>query len=356
MNSSNRDSLCLRRLSYIAPFTVSFITFLIVALFSARFYYFVKSPNINLKGRAFTYLYIPTGTNFSGLLRIMKEKHILRNENSFIFVALKKHYELRVKPGRYIVRSGMSNNELVNHLRSGMQAPVRLNIQSARTVSELAGKLSHQVEADSTSLMKLFHDPVYLKQFGIDPDNVFVLFIPNTYEIFWNTSASQLLRKMRIEQNAFWNARRRMQLNSAGLSAEQVVVLASIIEKETNRDPEKPDIAGVYLNRLRKGWPLQADPTIIYAWQDYSIKRLTVKHLKIDSRYNTYIHTGLPPGPICIPSISSIDAVLGFRDHGYMYFCAKEDFSGYHNFAVSLAEHQRNAKNYQKALDHLNIK
>jgi UPF0755 protein len=286
----------------------------------------------------------------------MKEKHILRNENSFIFVALRKHYEKRVKPGRYRVRKGMSNNELINHLRSGIQEPVRLNIQSARTVAELAGKLGHQIEADSTSLMKLFSDPSYLKQFGINTDNVFVLFIPNTHEILWNTSASQLMRKMSIEQNSFWNAKRRMRIDSTGMNIEQVVTLAAIVEKETNKDSEKPDIAGVYINRLRKGWPLQADPTIIYAWQDYSIKRLTGRHLKIESGYNTYMHTGLPPGPICIPSISSIDAVLSFRNHRYMYFCAKDDLSGYHNFAVSLAEHRLNAKNYQKALDHLNIK
>jgi UPF0755 protein len=356
MNSVNRESLCLRRLSYIAPFTVSFIAFLLLGLFSARFYYFVQSPNVNVKGKENTYLYIPTGTNFSGLLRIMKEKHILRNENSFIFVALRKHYEKRVKPGRYRVRKGMSNNELINHLRSGIQEPVRLNIQSARTVAELAGKLGHQIEADSTSLMKLFSDPSYLKQFGINTDNVFVLFIPNTNEILWNTSASQLMRKMSIEQNSFWNAKRRMRIDSTGMNIEQVVTLAAIVEKETNKDSEKPDIAGVYINRLRKGWPLQADPTIIYAWQDYSIKRLTGRHLKIESGYNTYMHTGLPPGPICIPSISSIDAVLSFRNHRYMYFCAKDDLSGYHNFAVSLAEHRLNAKNYQKALDHLNIK
>jgi len=159
-----------------------------------------------------------------------------------------------------------------------------------------------------------------------------------------------------MEQSTFWNVRRMSLLSETGMNIQQVVTLASIIEKETNRDQEKPDIAGVYINRLRKKWPLQADPTIIYAWQDYSIKRLTAKHLKIDSKYNTYTHTGLPPGPVCIPSSSSIDAVLNFRNHSFMYFCAKEDLSGSHNFAVTLAEHQKNARNYQKALDRLNIR
>jgi len=356
MNPANHETFSHRRLSYIAPFTVVFITALLLGFLSARFYYYVKSPNLNLKGKGHMYLYIPTGTGFDGLLRIMKEKDILKNERSFIYVSSRKHYDSKVKPGRYKIQAGMNNNELVNLLRSGRQEPVRLNIQSARTVAELAGKLSHQIEADSSSLMKLFLDPSCLKQFGIDTYNVFVLFIPNTYEMYWNTSAQQLLKKMSLEQNIFWSARRRELLGSTGMNINQVVTLASIVEKETNKDQEKPDIAGVYINRLKKKWPLQADPTIIFAWQDYSIRRLTAKHLKIDSKYNTYIHSGLPPGPVCIPSVSSIDAVLNFTDHKYMYFCAKEDLTGSHNFAVNLAEHNRNAKKYQQALDRLNIR
>ena len=352
----NRRQPGRRRLSYIAPVTVTLFTLLLLILSAARFYHYVKFPNVNLKGKEFIYLYIPTGTDFAGLMRIMKEKAILDNEKSFAFVAARKHYERRVKPGKYRIRDGMNNNELVNKLRSGLQEPVKLTFQNARTIAELAGKLGRQIEADSASLMALFHDPSYLMRFGVNPDNVFALFIPNTYELFWNTSAKQLVAKMNAEQKIFWNFKRRKLLDSTGMSIQQVVTLASIVEKESNMDSEKPDIAGVYINRLRKGWPLQADPTIIFAWQDYSIKRLDSKHLKIVSRYNTYTHTGLPPGPICIPSISSIDAVLKFRRHRYMYFCAKEDFSGYHNFAVTNAEHGRNARKYQKALDQLNIK
>jgi len=356
MTSSTRKHLSLKRLSYIAPLTVIVITCLLLGFFSARFYYFVTFPNVDLKGKNFTYLYIPSGTDYKGLLKILREKDILRNEHGFIVVSAKKHFGRKVKAGRYRLRNGMSNNELINHLRSGLQEPVRLSFLGSRNVAELAGRLGHQVEADSASLMKLFRDPQYLKQFGINTDNVFVLFIPNTYSIYWNTSATQLISKMSMEQKAFWNAIRKRQLDSTGLSIPQVVTIASIVEKETNKDSEKPDIAGVYINRLHKGWPLQADPTVIYAWQDYSIKRLNLKHLKIASRYNTYLHTGLPPGPICIPSISSIDAVLKFRKHKYMYFCAKDDLSGYHNFAVTIAEHSLNAKKYQKALDNLNIK
>ncbi len=356
MNPAIHGPYCLRRLSYIAPFVVSFTSILLLGVFFAKFHYLVKSPNVDLKGKSFTYLYIPTGTDFKGLLKIMKDNAILKNENSFAFVAVRKHYEKRVKAGKYRIRNGMSNNDLVNQLRSGLQEPVRLSFQTVHTVSELAGKLGRQVEADSASLMKLFLDPSYLKKYDINPDNVFVLFIPNTYEIFWNTTAAQLIAKMSREQKAFWNAKRRMELGICCMNIQQVVTLASIVEKESNKDSEKPDIAGVYINRLRKNWPLQADPTIIYAWQDYTIRRITIKHLKIDSKYNTYTHKGLPPGPICIPSRSSIDAVLNFRNHNYMYFCAREDLSGFHNFAVSLAEHGRNARNYQKAIDQLNIK
>lgn len=356
MNLFDRDLFCRSRKSYIAPATVSTLTFLLLVIFSIRFYCYVKTPNVDLKGRSHIYLYIPSGTRFPELLKILRRNSILINERSFISIAERKHYINKVKAGKYRIHNGMSNNELVNYLRSGKQVPVRLSVQNARNLEELAGKLGHQVEADSASLIKLFTNNSYLGQFGVNTENVFVLFIPNTYEIFWNTSASELIRKMSQEQKAFWNGKRQILLDSISLNIEQVVTIASIIEKETNKNDEKPVMAGVYINRLHKKWPLQADPTIIYAWQDYSIKRLLAKHLMIDSKYNTYIHTGLPPGPICIPSVNSIDAVLNYKRHGYMFFCAKEDFSGYHNFAVSNAEHSRNAKKYQNALDQMNIK
>jgi len=356
MRSANRAPVYRNRKSYIAPFTIVLLTLLLLGIFSVRFIYYIKSPNINLGAKRYTYLYIPTGTKFDGLLKILDDRSILKNRKSFIFIASRKHYLNKVKAGKYRIVNGMNNNELVNILRSGLQEPVMLSFQNARTSAELAGKLGRQIEADSASLMKLFIDPRFLMKFGTNPENVFDLFIPNTYEMFWNTSATQLFLKMKLEQEAFWSKSRRMRLDSIGMNIQQVVTIASIIEKESNRNSEKPDIAGVYMNRLRKGWALQADPTIIYALQDYTIRRLNSEQLRTASRYNTYIHTGLPPGPICIPSISSIDAVLHYRHHGFMYFCARDDFSGYHNFAVSLAEHQQNARKYQKALDQLNIK
>jgi UPF0755 protein len=183
----------------------------------------------------------------------------------------------------------------------------------------------------------------------------FVLFIPNTYDFFWNTSADQFIRRMAEEQKKFWNSSRKEKAENAGLDIKNVIILASIVEKETVKDKEKPLIAAVYMNRLKKNWPLQADPTLIYAWNDFSIKRVLNKHKEIDSPYNTYLHTGLPPGPICLPSVSSIDAVLNHAANDFIYFCAKEDLSGYHNFAVTLDEHNRNAARYQAALKKLNI-
>jgi UPF0755 protein len=270
-------------------------------------------------------------------------------------VARRKHYPGRLKPGRYRLRDGMSNNDLVNLLRSGKQEPVRVTFLNIRSMEELAGRISRQIEADSLSILKLLRDKDYLEQFGVNPLNSFVLFIPNTYEFYWNTTAARFVTRMAREKAKFWNKTRIEKCRLTGLSISQVVTLASIVDKETNKDDEKPIIAGVYINRLREGWPLQADPTIIFAWNDYTIKRVLTNHLQINSPYNTYIYAGLPPGPICIPSISSIDAVLNSQHHDYYYFCAKDDLSGYHVFARTLAEHNRNAKKYQKAVKKLNI-
>jgi UPF0755 protein len=351
--SSRGKKLIATKLGYIAPFTVLSITLLLITASFARFWYYIKYPNIDLNGKSCIYVYIPTGTDFQGLRRILRP--VLRNEKGFVFTAYRKHYENRIKAGKYKIREGMDNNQLVNILRSGRQEHVRLFFQNARTPAELAGKIAQQIEADSASLMRLFTDTAYLRKFGLDPDNIFALLIPNTYEFQWNTSAEQFLRKMSREQKDFWTPARRQLLDSGRMDISQVVTLASIVEKETNKEDEKSIIAGVYINRLYKKWPLQADPTVIFAWHDYTIKRLTSRHLKIKSRYNTYLFTGLPPGPICIPSVNSIDAVLHFKKHKFMYFCAKEDLSGYHNFAVTIAEHEKNARNYQKALDKLNI-
>jgi UPF0755 protein len=313
-------------------------------------------PNITTGDQPSAYLYIHTGAGFPAVKNILSDHHYIRDMKSFEWVAHKKKYDVKVRPGRYKISDGMNNNELVNLLRSGNQEPVRMIIQNVRTPEELAGKVAAQVEGDSLSILNLLHDPGYLREFGAGPATVFTLFIPNTYEFFWNTTADQFIRRMYKERQKFWNDERLTMMSQEGLDIPGVITLASILEKETVKNIEKPVIAGVYLNRLRKGWPLQADPTLIFAWNDYTIKRVLNKHKEIDSPYNTYKYTGLPPGPICLPSVSSIDAVLKYEKHAFMYFCAKEDLSGYHNFAVTLAEHNRNAERYQEALKRLNIR
>lgn len=341
----------LRGLWYILFFLILF------GLCGWGFHYYQNffQPNITTGDHPSAYIYIHTGADFPAVKNMLSENHYLRDMKSFEWVAQKKKYGVRVRPGRYKICDGMNNNELVNLLRSGKQEPVRLILQNIRTPEELAGKIAAQVEGDSSSILNLLHDPGYLREFGAEPATVFTLFIPNTYEFLWNTTADQFIRRMYKERQKFWNDERLTMMSHEGLDIPGVITLASILEKETAKNTEKPVIAGVYMNRLRKGWPLQADPTLIFAWNDYTIKRVLSKHKEINSLYNTYKYTGLPPSPICLPSISSIDAVLNYEKHAYMYFCAKDDLSGYHNFAVTLAEHNRNAERYQAALKRLNI-
>jgi UPF0755 protein len=319
-----------------------------------HYYQFFFQPNVYTGKQPSSYIYIKTGMDFNALKNLLSDHHYIREMKSFEWVAHTKKYDLKVKPGRYKICDGMNNNELVNLLRSGRQYPVRLILANARTPEDLAGKVAAQLECDSISILNLMRDPDYLREFGIGPATVFTLFIPNTYEFLWNTSADQFIRRMYRERQKFWNDERLTQMSQEALDIAGVITLASIIEKETAKNTEKPVIAGVYLNRLRKGWPLQADPTLIFAWNDYTIHRVLNKHKEIDSPYNTYRYTGLPPGPICLPSVASIDAVLKYEKHAYMYFCAKDDLSGYHNFSVTLAEHSRNAERYQAALKRLN--
>ena len=206
------------------------------------------------------------------------------------------------------------------------------------------------IEADSADIAALLKDEETAKKYGFNKQTFCSMFIPNTYEFWWNTSAEEFVQRMADEYKKFWNDDRKAKANELGLSQSQVSTLASIVESETQKNDEKARIAGVYINRLKKDWLLQADPTVVFAAGDFTIKRILNKHLEINSPYNTYKYKGLPPGPICIPSTTSIDAVLNYEHHNYMYFCAKEDFSGYHNFATTNAQHEANARRYHDAL------
>jgi UPF0755 protein len=310
----------------------------------------VFGPNVYLHGKRTSYLYVPSGAGFPAVLDSLDSHGYLIHPRWFEWAADRKGYRQRVRAGRYVLRNGMSNNELLNMLRAGKQAPVMLTFQNIRTPEDLAGKVGKQIEADSLTLIKLFRDPGQLSRYQIAPATLFTIIIPNTYEFYWNTSAQEFLNRMHRESSIFWNPQREGKAALERLTILQVVTLASIVEKETSKTDEMPVIAGVYMNRLTQHIPLQADPTLIYAWNDYAIRRVLNKHKEIDSPYNTYLNAGLPPGPICVPSVFAIDAVLDYAHHDYLYFCAKEDFSGYHYFSKSLNEHNIHARNYRMAL------
>ena len=312
--------------------------------------------NVWIHENTTTSIYIPTGATFNDVKYILYEQGLIINRNSFEWLAKKKKYPALVKPGRYIIKEEIGNNELINLLRSGMQTPVNVVFNNIRTKNQLAQIIAKQIEADSTSIMQVIEDTSFLKQFNLAPKNSIMIFIPNTYEFYWNTDARDFVERMGEEYNRFWNTKRMQKLGLTGITKEEVIILASIVEKETTKDDEKPLIASVYINRLNNQWLLQADPTLVYALGDFNIKRVLNEHKKIDSPYNTYKNAGLPPGPICIPSIASIDAVLNFENTGFMFFCAKDDLSGYHNFAKTNRQHQKNARKFQQALDRLNIK
>lgn len=326
---------------------------LVIAMILFRY---ILSPNVNLHGRSEVSVFIPTGSGYGAVKTVLYDQGLIINRASFEWVAGRKNYPANIRPGHYVITPGMNNNELVNLLRSGQQTPVKVIFNNIRLKYDLAGKISGQIEADSLSLLRCWEDAAFLETLETEPQLVTVIFIPNTYELWWTTDAYAFTRRMHKEFNNFWDDARMEKLAGTGLSRVEAIILASIVEKETQKNEEKPLIAGVYLNRLRKGWPLQADPTLVFASGDFELKRVLNKHKAIDSPYNTYKFKGLPPGPICIPSIASIDAVLNAREHDYLFFCAKSDLSGYHAFSRTLREHNRHARAYQQALNNLKIR
>ncbi len=301
-------------------------------------------------------VYIPTGATIEGVCDTLSRYGLVKHPKLFYWLADRKNYSHKVKPGRYVFTKPVSLNNLINILRSGNQSPVQVRFNSGiRSIERLAVVLTHNLETDATEVETLLKDRAFLKKLGFDKTTVLAMFIPNTYQVYWNISAENLLLRMKREYDRFWQAGRDEKARKIGLSRIQVSTLASIVCKETLKNDEKPVIAGVYLNRLKIGMPLQADPTVIYANQAWSAKRVTSRMLQVDSPYNTYKHKGLPPGPICIPDMASIDAVLNYQKHNFLYFCAREDFSGYHNFANTLSQHLKNARRYQRALNRLRI-
>jgi len=319
------------------------------------FYQVFFSANTLVESDKAYLLKIPTNSVYKNVVNQLYEERVINDAVSFGFVAKILGYQEAVKPGLYQIDPKMNNLQLVRMLRSGQQTPVRVTFNTIRTKEDLAEKISVNLEVSKEQFLELLQDSVYIRKFGFEEETVMSLFIPNTYEFWWDTSAEELFERMRKEYQSFWTEARSQKAQDLGLSKEEVSTLASIVQAESQKSDERPKIAGVYLNRLRIGMPLQADPTLVFAAGDFSIKRLTAKQMAIDSPYNTYKYAGLPPGPINLPDINSLDAVLNFEKHSYLYFCAKEDFSGYHSFAVGYDEHLSNARRYQRALNAANI-
>jgi len=332
---------------------------LIISIISIGGYYFYSKiyfPNVKLQGRNETFILIPTGSSFNEVHQILIKEGVLKDPETFEWVAEQMGYPEKVKPGKYTISDNMNNKELIYLLRSGRQTPVKVVFNTIRSVEQLSSVISKQIEADSASLTQLLNTETFLKQSGLTTETVLTVFLPNTYEFYWNTGAIGFFKRMQKESAKFWNEKRIAKAQQLGMSPVEVSVLASIVEQETNKNDEKQDIAGVYINRLRKNWKLEADPTLVYAAGDFGIKRVLNIHKEIDSPYNTYKNTGLPPGPICVPSIASIEAVLNHSNHSYMFFCAKDDFSGYHSFASNYNEHLVNARKFQRELNRRKIK
>ncbi len=323
------------------------LAFIVVGIRAWQLYQYIFQENV----KSNYILYIPKDATFTQVTDSLTIHNILISEKAFNWVSKKKNYRETIKPGRYLLKKGMNTNQIVNVLRSGIQEPVNLTFNNVRFKEDLAGKVSKYIWADSLSVLNLFSNDSLIVEYGFTPETFRTMFIPNTYQFYWTTSAKEFAQRMKKEYDKFWTEKRKEKAKQIGLSPQEVIILASIVESETVNPDEMKRIAGVYLNRLKRGILLQADPTVKYAVGDYSIKRVLNKHLEIDSPYNTYKYAGLPPGPIMFPETSAIDAVLDYEKHSYIYMCAKEDFSGYHNFAKTLAQHNRNAAKYRAALN-----
>lgn len=327
-------------------------------VFAYMVYDAIFTPNTKFSD-AKTDVYIPSGSGIEEVTVLLEP--LLKRTNTFLKVAEKKGYSTHVRAGKYSIERGMNNNAIVNTLRSG-NIPVNVAFNNQETINDLAGRIAMQIEADSTSLVNAFNDDQFLAKNGFNEDTKIAMYVPNSYEFFWNTSAEKFRARMLKEYHRFWNEARREKANELGLSPNEVASLASVVHKETAKVEERPRVAGVYLNRLRKNMRLQADPTVIYALKKHSgnfdlvIKRVLYKDLELDSPYNTYKYAGVPPGPITMPDISAIEAVLSPEKHDYIYFVANVENFGYHKFAKTAAQHNQNKAQYIQWINAQNIK
>ena len=327
---------------------------MIAGAFAHTAYQAIMAPAV--QGEQTVYIQIRPGDDARRVEEMLTSTAHLKTAKAF--APLMKHYKYnsRVKPGNYAIRPGDSMRDICLRLLSGNQTPVKLVIPSVRTLDRLAGAVGKQLMTDSASIAAILTDSHLIDSLGYTDETFPALFIPNTYEVYWTMTPQQFISRMQKEHARYWNDTRLSKAKALGLTPIEVTTLASIVDEETNKNDEKPLVAGLYLNRLKRDMLLQADPTVKFAHGKFELRRILFAHLTIDSPYNTYKYAGLPPGPIRIPSTAALESVLNPAQHNYIYMCAKEDFSGYHNFATTLSQHNANARRYQQELNRLKVK
>lgn len=324
----------------------------VLALFAAYSAYSLFSSPFKISER--TFVYIDNDDNMDSVYNKIKTEGNVSNMFGFTLTSKLKGFDAP-KTGRFAITPEEDMFTFTRHMANGMQEPIKLIVPEVRTVEDMVQKLSNLLMMSCDELKDVLNDSLYIDSLGYKKETVPCIFIPNTYEVYWNVTPKKLIEKLNKEKERFWNDERVAKAKEIGLTIEEVTTLASIVESETSYNPEKATIAGLYINRLHTDMPLQSDPTVIFAIHDFNIHRVTLEQLKYESPYNTYMNIGLPPGPIRIPSIRGIDAVLNYDHNNYLYMCAKEDFSGSHNFTNNYNEHMQNARKYQKALNERNI-
>ncbi|MCA0363509.1 MAG: endolytic transglycosylase MltG [Bacteroidetes bacterium] len=328
----------------------------LAATFAFYFWQVAYSPNLNVDGKEKFVLYVPKNSTYESVLDTLRKHKIINDEVAFGFITKRMGYRDNIRTGRYEIPPNSGNKSIISKLRNGAQDPLKLTFNNIRTKEDLIKKLGKKLDFDTNELLNKLNDPAECEKLGFTPENVMAMFLPDTYFIYWDTTVDKFIERMQDEYKKFWNEERLSKASAIGMTPVQVAVMASIVQSETNKPDEMPVVAGVYVNRIAQNMPLQADPTVKFAVGDFSIKRILTKHLSVQSPYNTYINTGLPPGPIALPERVALESVLDYKKHNYTYFCAKEDFSGYHNFAENYTEHLKNADKYQNALNQRGIK
>ncbi len=329
---------------------------ILLTTFTFYFWQIFRSPNFQVRENDQMFaLLIPRGSTFESVMDTLQTHDVLNDEMSFRFLAKLMKYPERVKEGRYEIKPRMGNREALVKLRNGSQDAMPVTFNSMRQKSDLIQRLGRKFEFGPNALGPLLNDPAVCREYGFDTTTIVCLFLPNTYEFFWTITPEALLERMGSEYKKFWTPERQAKAKALGLTQTQTQVLASIVAAETNKRDEQPRVAGVYLNRLKRGIRLEADPTVIFALRDFGIRRLLTRQLAIDSPYNTYRYAGLPPGPINLPAPATIDAVLNAEQHEYLFFVVDARFNGYHTFSKTLSEHLANARLYQRALTRMKI-